>query len=1046
MTTGTAASSSTGPGVPVLVRLAGPLSVERGGRELLPVEVGSRKGRMLLRLLCARRGELLGSAEIAAVLWPTAVPADPDAVLASLVSRLRRVLGADAVVGSRAGYRLGTVETDVDRARRLLDDAEREPPALAGVAASAAVRLLEGGDGLPEEAGTEWAAPVRSEVAALRRRARHLLARSALEDGDAATAEDASRRAVDDDALDEEAVRLLMLALLVRGLPAEALRRYDALRRVLADELGADPGQETRRLYAAALRGESPAARAAPGPAPPGGRLELAGREDELAHLGAAWEQACRHRGGCVVLAGEPGVGKSRLLEELAAIADRTGGTVLSGRSFDGERSLFAQPVVDALGTVVTAVPAQRIRRAAAGAGHLGRLVPQLAPFTGAPPASPASVAVEWAQSSAAVASFLRALAREGPVLVTVDDLQRAGRSTLELLHHLARHLAGEQVLVAVAVRTGEGTDALDLLADVATTVRLGPLTQGAVSLLAGRAGHSSRAAEVIRRTGGHPLFVVEVLRALSRGDSGLPASLQTAVVDRVARTGAGTERLMRAGAVLGSAFDPVVAGTLTGTPAAAALRCFERALGDGLLAELGTHYEFAHDVVREALLSTTPSPTRLAWHARAADLLSADPEAVATHAEAIGDRARAARAWRGAAERALAGFAASDAILLAGRARALAVDLGDAEEEGRALVVRGRSHYATAHFAAAFDDFTAARDAARRAGDHRLHMTVLRELAGDVPVALGRPPADCEPILAECLGLAEALGDRGMEADVLDRLTVLRCAQLDFAAARDLARRGLAAGRAAEDRHAYARGLDAVKTASAYLGRVAELAPVVGELEPVLRRLGDLWMLQWTVFEGAFVPLAAGDDAGALDRIEAALEICRRSGYTPHEPFFIAHLGWVHRLAGRLDEARRDGRRAVELADRHGHAGWSTTAASLYAGTLLATGERAAAAAVLRPAARVADVPGAEAYLLRCLGPLAEATGDLGVLRRADALLQTVRVPPGCSWLLGADAYLGVARAWRRADRPDRADAILSGFRAAAVTAGWPALAALAS
>ena len=53
--------------------------------------------------------------------------------------------------------------------------------------------------------------------------------------------------------------------------------------------------------------------------------------------------------------------------------------------------------------------------------------------------------------------------------------------------------------------------------------------------------------------------------------------------------------------------------------------------------------------------------------------------------------------------------------------------------------------------------------------------MIVLRELAGDVPVALGRPPADCEPALAECLRLAGALGDRGMEADVLGRLTVLR-------------------------------------------------------------------------------------------------------------------------------------------------------------------------------------------------------------------------------------------------------------------------------
>ncbi len=184
-----------------------------------------------------------------------------------------------------------------------------------------------------------------------------------------------------------------------------------------------------------------------------------------------------------------------------------------------------------------------------------------------------------------------------------------------------------------------------------------------------------------------------------------------------------------------------------------------------------------------------------------------------------------------------------------------------------------------------------------------------------------------------------------------------------------------------------------------------------------------------------------AGDDAAALDRIEDALEICRRTGYTTYEPFFVAHLGWVHRLSGRMDDALREGRRAVDLAAAHRHTWWSTTAAALYAGTLLAVGEPGRAADQLRPAAAVADVPGAETYLLRCLGPLAEATGDPAVLARADELLRAIRVPEGCAWLLGADAYLGVARAWRRAGHPERAAEILAGFRAAATGTGWTAL-----
>ena len=1025
----------------MLVHLSGPLRVDRGGTQLAGPELGSRKGRILLRLLAARRGDVLTGPEIAAVLWPEDGPSDPDAVVASLVSRLRRVLGGDAVVGGREGYRLGAVDTDLDRARNLLADAERAAPAAAGAGAAAALRLLVTGPAPGTAADDEWTAPVRSEAAVLRRRARHLLARAALETGADDDAEDAARDALDEDPLDEAAVRLLMRALLGRQLPAMALRIYDGLRGALADELGIDPAPATRALYEAALHGRAPVAEDGPAPFPD--RLGLAGRDAELAELRDAWERACGHRGGLVLLSGEPGIGKSRLLAELAELAARSGGVVLSGRAFEGERSVFAQPLVDALGSAAESLPADRIRAAAAGDGTLARLVPELSPFTGVPAALPAPTpAGERAQSFAAIAEFLRGLARDGPVLVVVDDVQRAGRSTLELLHYLARHLGRTQVLLAAATRTGEGEDAGQLLHSVGTTVPLGPLPVAAVALLAGRAGHENRAGEVMRRTGGLPLFVVEVLRSLAGGQTGLPASVQTAVVDRVAGTGEETDRLLRAAAVLGAAFDPLVAGALAGVPAGTALPAFERALASRLLVARGRLYEFAHDVVREALLAATPSPTLLAWHHRAADLLSADPEAVARHAEATGDHLRAARAWLHAAEVALGRFVASDAILLATRAAALAAEAGDGELAGRALVVRGCANDGSAHFAAAWADFTAAREAARRAGDRRLEMTVLRELAGDVPVALGHPPADCEPALRQALDLAGSLGDQGMQADVLTRLTVLRCSQLDFTDARILAGRSLAAGHAADDAHAYARGLDAVKTCAAYLGEVTELAPVVAELEPLLRRLGDLWMLQWTVFESSFVPLAAGDDATALDRIEAALEICRRSGYTPQEPYYLAHIGWVHRLAGRLDEARRVGRHEVDLGSLRRHTWWSTTAAALYAGTLLACGEATAAADVLRPAARVADVPGAEAYLLRCLGPLAEATGDLEVLRRADRLLRSIRAPEGRAWLVGADAYLGVARAWRRAGDPDRADAVLTGFRAAADAAGWSALA----
>ena len=102
----------------------------------------------------------------------------------------------------------------------------------------------------------------------------------------------------------------------------------------------------------------------------PADRLRLAGRDAELDRLRAAWEAACGHRAGFVLLAGEPGIGKSRLLEELADLARRSGGAVLSGRAFEGERSVFAQPLVDALASAAESLPADRLRAAAAGRRH----------------------------------------------------------------------------------------------------------------------------------------------------------------------------------------------------------------------------------------------------------------------------------------------------------------------------------------------------------------------------------------------------------------------------------------------------------------------------------------------------------------------------------------------------------------------------------------------------------------------------------------------------------------------------------------------------
>lgn len=1056
----------------VHVEVCGQLTAHTVAGALCGADLGSRKARQVLLLLAGEEHRTMPVDGIVDALWGSAPPDHARRVVASLVSRLRSTLGREVIVGNAEGYRLAAAVTvDLDEARALVAEArsrlDETAPGLAVAAGERALRLLAS----PPLDDTD-SGGVRAEHARLQRQAR-LVVGTALVDVDRPeSAVPLASDALATDPLDEEAARLSMVAHSAAANPGAALRTYESLRRSLRQALGSDPSPASAALHAALLHGDTLIAPRSDGPSrgaarrsttvdpalAPSAGLPFAGRVGELGLLERHWSDAARGLGGLVLIAGEAGVGKTRLATQVADLAHRTGGLVLEARCFEAERSLLIQPISEALGVAVARLSPDVVGRASAGhEDELVRIVPTL-------PAAPAAarrgnasehtserlderptdhrtVEVERQRTFEAVGAFVAALARIQPVLLSLDDLQNASSLTIEAIHYLRRVMATAPLLVVATVRPTEGAAALRLLSPVAERIDLGPLEPDAVAELASAAGHGERAGEIRQRTGGHALFVVEILRDLASGGNGRPDTLQTAVLGRLAQCGPTVGAVLRAGSVLGSAFDPLLAASIAGETPAAALGACETALAARLLAVRGSHYEFANDLIRDAVYAAQPEPSRIAQHRLAADLLVDQPEVVAGHALAAGEIRRACLSWLLAAEDALRRFAANDAEFLADQALSAATHLDDRELRGRALLARGHGRDAQSAHGASHADFADAALEARSAGDLRLEMAALRATSGDVTITVADTTAGIEDPLQRILEIARSLGDGSAEADALGRLAILSSARLDFVQGAQFVSHAERVAASSGDPLATVHAIDARKNLLAYQGIVGELAAVTNRLGRMQRASGDLWSLQWTVFESSFPPLAAEDYDAAHSIMLEALEINRRSGFVASESWYVAHLGWLHRLRGDLARALALGADAVELARRHGrHRWWLSAAASLYAASLLADGRPEAAAALLTPLRPTGPPVGDEGYRLRVLAPLAEASRAEADLRAADTLMAGLRTDQGNAWLLGADAYLSLARAWLAHGNRHRAEDVLAPFIDAAAANGWPA------
>jgi len=631
------------------VRVLGEFSVD--GIE--PQALGSKKARLALQHLALGAGQVVPSDVLVDALWDDDPPARPGEQLAVLMSRLRSVLGKERIEHRDGGYLLRADWLDATELAALTDEAQRRRGAgnVTGAAAAArvALSLLDGSGPVPVPG--DWARLRRGELDRLSGRARQVAATALLEAGDWVGAVDAATAALERDAYDEVALRVLLRAYVLGGQAAAALSVYAAAQQRFADELGADPSPETAELYLAILRGELAAPdRPAASPA-----SSLVGRDDELSHLDAV---AMRARGEAsvrvVVIDGEPGIGKTMLVRSWAAGRAAAGDTVLLASCGPLDRAMPLDALLDALARLLRRLGSE------AAAGLLGSDGQLLSPLLGAAPGPHQPMLADSmlgpAVLYAALVRVLRRLAEGRPLTVVIDDAHLGGQPLRDWVAFVRREAM--PLVVVLAVRPGEGdppaADArlhLDALSEAAAAELVGP----------------ARAGELYARAKGHPLFLTELAQQPPGAE--LPASLVESVSARCDELGP-AGMLLRTGAVLGTELDIDLLAAVLGRPAVSLLDDAERAAAQRFLADDDGTFRFRHELVREALSAGTTAGRAALLHRQAGRVLArrpaADPLTVARHARLGGDLELAARALRHAAARAAERFdhAAAEALL----------------------------------------------------------------------------------------------------------------------------------------------------------------------------------------------------------------------------------------------------------------------------------------------------------------------------------------------------------------------------------------------
>lgn len=675
------------------------------------VRLRSSRTVALVGILAAHAGSPQTRQHIAGMFWPDSTDAQALTNLRRELHNLRQILGDEPslVVTSRdlcwrdsETCHVDLRTFDIERKAALTAAKSGDSEAILAHADRAVAQYQ--GDFLPG-GYDDWLLELRSVLERQCAELCDLICKTRSATGNLAGAADAARRRIQLLPLEEAGYRALMRLQADLGDRAGALSTYHHCASVLERELGVIPDAATRQMLRGLMARADSAGVEIPATEPRAGRpgagsAQLVGRSRELDLLQGLWRTAASGRPSLVLVHGGAGVGKSRLVAEVAGLARLQGAIVASTQCFATSGRLALAPVADWLRNPAVRSAASTLEPT--WRGEVERLVPS-AQGRGEPVVGSRAMVDAW-QRHRFFEGLARALIGSGrPILLILDNLQWCDQETLAFLAFCLGLDPSAQILIAGTLRD-DSTDENPELADWMASIRAsGLLTELSLNPL--EATDTARLAETVSgrplpesdkdllqaTTGGFPLYVVEAVRSSDDLSSGLPVGDLTAVLrNRLGQVSAAAREVAGLAAAVGTDFTLDLLSEASDLDADTVVGAVDELWRRRIMREFRDGYDFSHDLLRETAYTQVSPPKRWLLHRRVAqglELLHAentDPVAaqLAEQYARGGRPERAVAYYRRAADLAADLFAHTEAIRL--HEKALSVVRGLPESRDR--------------------------------------------------------------------------------------------------------------------------------------------------------------------------------------------------------------------------------------------------------------------------------------------------------------------------------------------------------------------------